>query len=241
MKNKIYQKRNTLSVKKLAKLSGLGMSILGILAGVYVFFPIISWEFYVKPVFASSTYAAPIPQNTIVTKDYLKNFISNPGEIISSINYSNSTNWMPNSTKSEDDNKEVSFYSITIPSVDLENAMVSTVDLDLESHLVHFPGTALPSKKGTAVIFGHSTLPQLYNRQDYKTIFANIHKTHVDDEIFVTVNNKVLKYKIFDIQIVNAEDISYLSQNYDDSYLYIVTCTPPGTIWKRLVIKTRLE
>lgn len=241
MRKKIYEKRNGINVKKTIKFFGLAMAITGVLGGLYVFFPIISWELYVKPVFAASSYAAPIPKNTIITQNYLKNLLSNPQEIISSINYANSTSWMPQAAQDKEEKVAISFYSISIPSIDLDNAMVSAIDTDLASHLVHFPGTAIPTEKGTAAVFGHSTLPQLYNRQDYKTIFAKIHDVGIDDEIIVTVDNKSYKYKIFDIQIADAEDSSYLTQNYDASYLYIITCTPPGTTWKRLVIKSRLE
>ena len=241
MKSKIYKKGQNVNIKKLLKFLGLGISASGILIGLYIFFPIISWELYIKPAFAGSSYASPIPQNTIITKNYLKNLVASAQESISTINYNNSTQWLPATNQNKSLNSPINFYSISIPSIKLENAMVSTVDLDLENHLVHFPGTAIPTDKGTSVIFGHSTLPQLYNRQDYKTIFAKIHEVKIDDEILTTVDNKLYKYKIFDIEIVDAKNTSYLTQNYDASYLYIVTCTPPGTTWKRLVIKARLE
>jgi sortase A len=240
MKNKVYQKRRSVNIKKIIRFMGLGIAICGLILGLYVFFPIISWELYVKPVFAGSNYASPIPQNTIVTKNYLKSLITNAEETIASINYTNSTNWLPQ-TSNHTTESSVSFYSISIPKINLENAMVSTIDTDLSSHLVHFPGTSIPPLKGTAAVFGHSTLPQLYNREDYKTIFANIHDVNIDDEIIVTVNNKNYKYKIFDIQITDPQDSSYLTQNFDSSYLYIITCTPPGTTWKRLVVKARAE
>ena len=48
-------------------------------------------------------------------------------------------------------------------------------------------------------------------------------------------------YKIFNIRIVEQTDTYIFEQNYDNSYLTLVTCTPPGTIWKRLIIKAKLE
>ena len=41
--------------------------------------------------------------------------------------------------------------------------------------------------------------------------------------------------------IVPADDTAYLAQDTDGSYLSIITCTPPGTTWERLVIKAKLE
>jgi len=36
------------------------------------------------------------------------------------------------------------------------------------------------------------------------------------------------------------DKISVLEQKYDASYLTLVTCVPPGTYWKRLVVKAKL-
>lgn len=63
----------------------------------------------------------------------------------------------------------------------------------------------------------------------------------VGDEIFVTVDNVKYTYKIYAMTVIDPEDVSVLTQNYDDSYLNIITCTPPGTIWKRLVVQSRIE
>ncbi len=99
----------------------------------------------------------------------------------------------------------------------------------------------MPPDKGTAVIFGHSTLPQLFNPTDYKTIFANAHTLKVGDEITIDANNVQYTYKITSVTITTPDDTSVLAQEYDDSHLVIITCTPPGTIWKRLIVKARLE
>ncbi len=241
MTNQIYRKKKKKNVKKTVRYLGLGSSIIGLLFGFYMFFPLLSWELYLKPVFASSSYASPIPKNTIITKNYLKSFLSNTENMLSGVDYNNATNWLPPSYKEESSNQTAAVYSISIPKIDLENLMISTVDTDLTSHLVHFPGTAVPPQKGSASIFGHSTLPQLFDRKNYKTIFANIHEVQIGDDIIANVDNTLYTYKIFSIEITDPEDTSYLTQNYDASYLYIITCTPPGTTWKRLIVKSRLE
>ncbi|HVF69336.1 MAG TPA: sortase [Xanthomonadales bacterium] len=241
MTSQIYRKKNKKNVKKTIRFLGLGTSIVGLLLGLYMFFPLLSWELYIKPVFAGSSYASPIPKNTIITKNYLKSLINNTGNIFTGVDYNNASNWLPPTYKESSGSQAAAVYSISIPKIDLENVMVSTIDTDLTSHLVHFPGTAVPPQKGTAAIFGHSTLPQLFDRKNYKTIFANIHEVQIGDNIIATVNNTLYTYKIFNIEITDPEDTSYLTQNYDASYLYIITCTPPGTTWKRLIVKARLE
>jgi len=78
--------------------------------------------------------------------------------------------------------------------------------------LVNYQGTGIPGKNGNAVIFGHSTLPQLFNPKDYKTIFANTYKLKDGDTIYVIINNITYTYKIFKIVIVDPDDSSALVQ-----------------------------
>ena len=149
--------------------------------------------------------------------------------------------WLPAFYQEANVGSTITHYSLSIPKVKIENADVSAIDTDLSSHLVHFPGTVLPPKKGNAVVFGHSTLPQLYDPTNYKTIFANIHNLAIGDKLLVKVNDALYTYKIISMSIVDPQDTSYMNQHADDSYFTIVTCTPPGTIWKRLIIKSKLE
>ena len=211
------------------------------LLGLYVFFPILSWELYLKPVFASSSYASPIPKNSIVTKNFLRSLVNNTTNAISGIDYDDASNWLPPSYKQITTSQQVPVYFITIPKLNIENATVSTTDTNLSEHLVHYPGTAIPPNKGTGVIFGHSTIPLLYDRKNYKTIFANIHNLKIGDNIIVNFKNTLYTYKIFDMIITDPDDTSYLTQNYDANYFYIVTCTPPGSTAFRLAVKARLE
>jgi sortase A len=242
MKNTyFYKKAQRRNIKRIFRFFGLVLLLSGFILGTYMFFPLISWQLYIKPVFANQSFTSPIPKKTIITKDYLRSLIQATADSFRGFDYTNNHSWLPNAYQEMQVTTELASYSLAIPKLNIENAIVSATDNDLSQHLVHFPGTTLPPNKGNGVIFGHSTLPQLYDPKNYKTIFANAHTLKVNDTILVTVGNTLYTYKIFNISIVDAEDTSYLSQEYDDSYLTIVTCTPPGTIWKRLVIKTRLE
>jgi sortase A len=130
---------------------------------------------------------------------------------------------------------------MSIPKLNIKDALVSAVDDDLAVHLVNLGGTALPPDKGNAVVFGHSTLPQLFDPKNYKTIFAKAYELKVGDELFTNVSGVIYKYRIYNITVVSPEDTSVLEQDYSDSFLTLITCTPPGTIWKRLIIRSRLE
>lgn len=241
MKTQVYKKANRRNVRKIIRFSGLFASLLGLCLGMYTFFPLISYELYIKPAFASQSFAAPIPQKTILTEDYIQSLFKNTATSLSRLGGSNSQSWMPTTYKEMEIASQLSSYNISIPKLGITNAEVSTVDNDVDKHLVHFAGTNLPPNQGNAAIFGHSTLPQWFDPTDYKAIFATAHTMQVGDAINVTINNQIYNYKVVDIAIVEPEDSDYFEQATDGSYLTIVTCTPPGTIWKRLLIKAKLE
>jgi len=111
----------------------------------------------------------------------------------------------------------------------------------LSEHLVQYNSDSVPPNPGNTVIFGHSTLPQLYDPENYKTIFANLYKLEVGDKVIVKVANIEHSYKIESITVVEPEDTSVLAQNFSDSFLTLITCTPPGTVWKRLILKARID
>lgn len=214
----------------------IGSSIL-----IYIISPFISWHLYFSPVFASGELTIPIPKTTIVSKEVLGSIVENASSFVNGVDYKNAKTWFPAYQAQDSKNAKILEYSLTIPKLKITDAVVSTTDYNLGQHLVHYGGTNLPPNPGNAVIFGHSTLPQLFNPKDYTTIFANAYKLQVDDTISVRVENVSYTYKIKIIRVVDPSDTTIFAQSLDNSYLTLVTCTPPGTTWKRLVIKGVLE
>lgn len=231
---KYYYKRDARNFRKYLRLTSGLFFISGILILLYVLFPMISWQIYFQPAFASQKIVASIPHANIV--DLARNSID-------STDYTKAENWFKNFTPGSAQKKQTDTpsYVISIPAIKIDNAIVSTIDTDLGKHLVNYQGTGIPGKNGNAVIFGHSTLPQLFNPKDYKTIFTNVYKLKNGDTVYAILNGVTYTYKIFKMTVVDPTDTSALIQDYDDSYLTLVTCTPPGTIWKRLIVKARLE
>ncbi len=230
-----YKKNKTISLRTYLRLISILLIVIGICIVSYVLFPFISWQIYFSPVFASQNIVASIPSANIV--DLAK--VSLDGT-----DYTKAENWFPAfnpSATSGQVQTDVPVYTISIPSIKIENAKVSTVDTDLEKYLVNYPGTGIPGRNGNSVIFGHSTLPQLFSSKDYKTIFSNAYKLKNGDVIYANINGVTYEYKIFKTIVVDPSDTQALVQDYSNSYITLVTCTPPGTIWKRLVIKARLE
>lgn len=237
---KYYYKKAGKKIKRTARLFSLLIVIIGISIGGYVFFPLISWQIYFAPVFASADIAVPIPQATLVNGSTIGSLISQASNNLSGVDYTNAENWFPN-FKFQKVKPRIETYTISIPRLNIKDAVVSAVDDDLGIHLVNLGGTALPPDKGNAVIFGHSTLPQLFDPKNYKTIFANAYELKTADELFVNVSGAIYRYRIYNITVVNPDNTSVLEQDYSDSFLTLITCTPPGTTWKRLIVKARLE
>lgn len=235
-----YKKHDTKRTRKMARLLSIATCGMGFLIVIYVAFPLISYKLYFEPVFAQQDIATPIPSSTVVSGNIIQSLISNANPL-NNVNYDNAQNWFPSFAQSASAEPRISSYTIAIPRLGITNANVSTNDNDLSKHLVNFAGTAVPPEKGNAVVFGHSTLPWLFDPNNYKAIFATALNMQVGDVIYATVSGIRYTYKVQGITVVDPTDISILAQTTDDSYLTIVTCTPPGTIWKRLVIKARLE
>jgi len=237
---KYYYKKAGKKIKKTARLLSLLIVILGISIGAYIFFPLLSWQIYFAPVFASQDIAVPIPQINLVNSNTIGSLLSQASNNLSGVDYENAQNWFPD-FKFEKGKPKIDTYTMSIPKLNIKDAVVSAVDDDLSKHLVNFGGTAIPPDKGNAVIFGHSTLPQLFDAKNYKTIFAKVYELKVGDELLTHDALPIYSYRIYNITVVSPEDTSVLQQDYSDSFLTLITCTPPGTIWKRLIIKARLE
>ncbi len=138
------------------------------------------------------------------------------------------------------DNSIPSSYELSIPRLNISAAKVLLSGEDLSKSLIHFLPVSMPGENGNVVIFGHSTLPQLYNTTDYKTIFTYLPSLDKGDRVITKVRNVPYEYEIYDMFVVKPDQVSVLDQQYDSSYLTLITCVPPGTYWNRLVVKAKL-
>lgn len=206
---------------------------------LYFFFPIISYQLFLANAYEKSSIETPIPKYLVVKDTVDIGSLIAQGIVSLTADFRDARNWYPK--LSPDASRKVPIYQISIPKLGIDNAEVSTTDYNLDKHLVQYFGTAIPGEKGTAVIFGHSTIPAWFDPKNYKTIFATLHTIKVGDKIEAKVGDVTYKYKIFSITITSPNDTNILAQSYDNSYITIVTCTPPGTIWKRLIVRAALE
>jgi sortase A len=131
-------------------------------------------------------------------------------------------------------------YNISIPKLKIKDAVVIVGSMDLKKSLIQYPQTALPGQLGSAVIFGHSVLPQFFNPKSYLTIFSTLYKLNQGDELDVSYDNISYRYLIEEMYEVKPTDLSVLEQRFDGRYLTLITCSPPGTYLRRLVVKAKI-
>lgn len=203
-----------------------GISGLIILAGVII--PIVSYQSLSKEKYPDLI--SPLPQDSV---------LGNEGEL----DFTKASNWFVGGAQKENFiSNNVSFYTLSIPKLKIENATVAIGGEDLAKSLIQYPGTALPGKKGNAVIFGHSVLPIFFNPKDYISIFSTLPNLKKGDQIQVVYDGIIFNYKVENMFEVIPTDIQVLEQNESDSFLTLVTCVPPGDPRKpkRLIVRARI-
>lgn len=156
--------------------------------------------------------------------------------------YTKASNWFANSDKNSFSESKVAYYNLSIPALRVENAIVALGGEDLSQHLIQYPGTALPGKRGNAVIFGHSTLPSFFDPTKYLTIFSTLPTINKGDSVLVYYDGVEYAYQVETMFEVSPTDLAIFEQNVSDSFLTLVTCTPPGDPRKprRLIVRARL-
>ena len=213
------------------ELRALSFLLLAVGTGIllWTFWPIVSFSVTSGELF--SEIVTPIQDGTAYAA---------PNTSAAGADLTNPNAWFPTSPQKRVVTP-VNTYTLSIPKLKIQDAVVTVAGDDLTVSLVHYGGTALPGEYGNTVIFGHSTLVQLYNPNNYKTIFSLLPTLKAGDEIDVTYDGMSYTYIVYDLTVTEPSDLSALSQRFDDSYLTLVTCVPPGTYWQRLHVFAKLQ
>jgi sortase A len=156
------------------------------------------------------------------------------------VDYTNPKSWFPTAPVLPPQPSRITHYNLSIPKLGIEEATVQIGGDDLMESLIHYHGTALPGQYGNTVVFGHSVLPQFFNPKNYRTIFSTLPKIEEEDEVLVEFDGIRYRYLVREIFETAPEDISVLEQSYQSQWLSLITCVPPGTYLKRLVVRAQL-
>jgi len=134
-------------------------------------------------------------------------------------------------------------FGIVIPKIGANATVVPNVSPHdskiyqqaLTKGVAHAEGTVFPGQIGNTFIFSHSSV-NVYDANRYNSVFYLLRKMNIDDSFYLTYQGKVYKYKVFDKKVVEATEIDYLNPNTRKNQATLMTCWPPGTTLKRLVV-----
>ncbi len=127
--------------------------------------------------------------------------------------------------------------NITAPVILEPSLAEKNIQRSLQDGVVHYAGTALPGERGNVAIVGHSS-NDWWEPGNYKFIFALLEKMAVGDKIQINYNSHKYVYEVINIKVVEPTDLSVLAPTTEPT-LTLITCTPPGTSWKRLIVSAR--
>lgn len=263
---KVYRKETRVKEKKVATFFSYASLTLGALLLFWAFYPVVSFEVYSR-IFFQNGMRSPIPVANASTARELADSV-NANKLTYSNNvrdFTQASMWFPTATAvTPDGDKQaipipgisgdpkktepakpqkkpwVKDYYLSIPKLNIKDAHVLVGGENLAVSLIHYLPVTMPGESGNVVIFGHSTLPQLYNVKDYRTIFTYLPSLNKGDRVIAKVGDVSYEYEIYDMFVVKPDQISVLDQSYDSAHLTLITCVPPGTYWNRLVVKAKL-
>lgn len=101
----------------------------------------------------------------------------------------------------------------------------------------HLEGSSLPigGNNTHSVLAAHRGLPS-------KELFTNITKLELGDTFTITVIDRTITYKIDNITVVEPTDTTYLQIEENKDYVTLLTCTPYGLNFHRLLVRgTRID
>lgn len=224
---------NKIRKKKRDRYFSVAISLIGFLSILFASWPFFVWNFEIIPQLSAKIESAPIPKGEVLsTKSTLLKDVQVAQDSDGFSFFT--TNFRPSENRPEE------FY-LTIPKLEIKNAVVKTDTVKFYDNLGLFPGSALPGEEGNAFITGHSVLPQFSDPTNYREIFTNLPKLEIGDTVFAKVQDKTYQYVVQYKKVVDPSDTSVLAPiTRGAKTLTLMTCVPPGTSFKRLIVVTSL-
>jgi len=122
---------------------------------------------------------------------------------------------------------------LTIPKINVKLPIYhGTSAAVLQSGVGHLAGSSLPVGGSTthAVLSGHRGLPSA-------ELLSNIDKMVVGDKFQITVLDRTMVYQVYNISVVDPEDLRQLAIISGEDLVTLVTCTPYGVNTQRLLVQ----
>lgn len=157
-------------------------------------------------------------------------------------------NYQLNKNKSTDITPINTDFTVVIPKINANAKVVKNVDpynssvyqYALTQGVAHALGTATPDTNGNTFIFAHSA-GNWYQANQYNAVFYLLNKLTTNDQIFVYYQNQKYTYLVKELKFITPTDIKFMNQDLSKHQLTLMTCWPPGTTLKRLVVIAELQ
>jgi len=217
--------------------------VLGVFTLLWSFYPVMAYQ--IGEIVIRNENQSPLPKrqlsgalqkNLLTYNDSLAPYYSSYLKDFTTV-----ADWFPKVPQSLSRKSDIREYQIDIPELGLTDLIVKIGAEDLSKSLVQYGNQVLPGELGNAVVLGHSTLPQLFEANDYRTIFTFLPDLERGDKIKAHLNGSVYNYIVYEMFVVKPEEVWVLEEKSEESTISLITCVPPGTYWKRLVVKAKLE
>lgn len=126
--------------------------------------------------------------------------------------------------------------NVDVPVVyDIKTYDENAIQAGLERGVVHYNNTSVPGKAGNNVIVGHSS-NNFFNTGKYKFAFVLLDRLEVGDTFILHYGGVRYIYKVSNKKVISPNDFSLIQPTATPTTT-LITCTPPGTSWNRLVVQ----
>lgn len=134
-------------------------------------------------------------------------------------------------------------FSIVVPKIGANAPILANVDAANEAEylealkkgVAHTKGTAFPGEGGHMFFFAHST-DYIWNVGSYNAVFYLLYKLEPGDEINLFYKGERFVYIVRQKEIVNPDQVEYITRKTDKEFITLQTCWPPGTTLQRQLV-----
>ena len=211
----------------------LFMIFTGFAAVAFAVWPLLTWQFVTLPKLTAKVEEFPVPAGKIISQG------SVAGTKVEVVQEQDGFSYFV--TDFQPQGKRPQEFLISIPKLEIEKAKVKVDAVKFDKNLALFPGSAIPGDVGNSFITGHSLLPQFADPKNYRAIFTKLPELKIGDEVLVDLGGKTIRFVVQYAKVVDPDDLSVLGPiTQNGRNLTLMTCVPPGTNTKRLIVVTSL-
>jgi len=139
-----------------------------------------------------------------------------------------------------------SYFSVVVPKIDAASNIIVNVDVSnkkeyleaLRKGVAHGKGTYFPGQGENIFLFAHSTDSPI-NFSRYNAIFYLLRKLENGDRVILYFADRKYVYEVEDKFTTNIDNTTWITESTDGERLLLMTCDPPGTTWRRLIVLAR--